>query len=151
MVKLKLFLLFSALLVGLLYITPPLIVASHLAKIDSPFVLNFEIYRDELFYLARAREVYDGYFPPTDPYFDEQLPTIQNPLPSLILAGFIAVTGGNINAAYLLAQFVFAPLIFILFYWLGRLLFDSRIWTIFFAYAGVLTPIALRILNFHGA
>lgn len=151
MVKLKLFLLVSALLVGILYIAPPLLVRYHLEKDGRVFALNYEVYRDELLYLSRAREVYDGHFPPSDLHFDEQPPTVQNPLPSLLMAGFMKLYNGNPTKAFLLAQFVFPAIIFLLFYLLGKTLFESNLWAFFLAYAGVLTPIALRILNFHGA
>ncbi|TSC89687.1 MAG: hypothetical protein G01um10143_177 [Parcubacteria group bacterium Gr01-1014_3] len=151
LVKFNIFLVASAILVGLLYIAPPLIVKYHLQKDGRVFALNYEVYRDELFYLSRAREIYDGHFPPSDLHFDEQRPTVQNPIPSLILAGMIALTGGNIHTSYLIAQFVFTPIIFLLFYWLGTLLFKESHWAILFAFVGVLTPIAMRILNFNGA
>lgn len=143
--------LISALLVGFLYIAPPLIIAGHLRALDQPFVLSYTVHRDELFYMGRAREIYDGHFPPSDLFFDEQKPTPLNPLPPLIMAALLALTGGNANAAYLAAIFIFPILIFLLFYWLGTKLFGSFVWVIFFAYVGALTPIALRILNFDGA
>ncbi len=143
--------LFSALLVGFLYIAPPLIIASHLRALGQPFVLTYSVHRDELFYMGRAREIYDGHFPPSDLFFDEQNPTPLNPIPSLIMATLLALAGGNANVAYLIAIFLFPAIIFLLFYWLGTKLFDSFAWAIFFAYVGVLTPIALRILNFDGA
>lgn len=143
--------LFSALLVGFLYIAPPLIIAGHLRALGQPFVLNYTVHRDELFYMGRAREIYDGHFPPADLFFDEQGSTPLNPLPSLVIAALLAITGGNANAAYLAAIFIFPALIFLLFYWLGTKIFGSFAWAIFFAYVGTLTPIALRILNFNGA
>lgn len=149
--KFNVFLAVSAIFVGLLYIAPPLIVNYHLQKNGRVFALNYEVYRDELLYLSRAREIYDGHFPPSDLHFDEQRPTVQNPIPSLILAALIAIAGGNVHAGYLITQFIFAPMIFLIFYWLGKNLFGSAIWPVFFAYVGILTPIALRILNFHGA
>ncbi len=149
--KLKIFLVISAILIGSLYITPPLIIKYRLQKEGKVFALNYEIYRDELLYLSRAREIYDGHFPPSDLHFDEQRPTVQNPIPSLILAGMIALASGNVQVGYLIAQFIFTPMIFLIFYWLGKNLFESTTWAILFAYVGILTPIALRILNFHGA
>ncbi len=149
--KLKLFLAFSALLVGFLYILPPLFVKAHLEKSGQVFALNFDVYRDELFYLSRAREIYDGHFPPSDLYYNGKKPTVQNPLPSLILAGLIYLWKGNIVIAYLTAQFIFTPIIFLLLYILGKQLFQSPLWAIAFAYITVLTPMALRVLNFHGA
>lgn len=141
----------SALLVGLLYIAPPLIITQHLRLAGQPLVLNYNIHRDELFYMSRAREIYDGRWPPSDPHFNEQTPTVLNPLPSLIMASFLAVFRGNATSAYLAAVFVFSAILFLLFYWLGKIIFKSFSWAILFAYVGILTPIALRILNFDGA
>ncbi len=138
-------------LVGFLYIAPPLIIAGHLRDLGQPFILNFNVHRDDLFYLGRAKEIYDGHFPPSDPFSDTQPPTVQNPLSSTIVAAFIWLTGGNVTTAYLLAQFILAPISFLIFYWLGQMLFKKFNWAILFAYIGVLTPIALRILNFNGA
>jgi len=140
-----------SLLVGLLYILPPLIIKYHLEKNGGVFILNFETYRDEIFYLTRAREVYDGHFPPTDPYLDSGLKNVQNPLPSLMMAAFIWMSDGDPTSAYLLAQFVFAQISFLVFYWLGNKLVKQPNWALLFALMGVLTPIAIRIFNFNGA
>ena len=113
--------------------------------------MNFETYRDEIFYLTRAREVYDGHFPPTDPYLDSGLKNVQNPLPSLMMAAFIWMSDGDPTSAYLLAQFVFAQISFLVFYWLGNKLVKQPNWALLFALMGVLTPIAIRIFNFNGA
>ncbi len=149
--QLKVFIFASAILVGLLYVLPQLVVAKHLSNEGRYFALNFEVYRDELFYLTRAREVYDGHFPPLDPYFDEQNPNIQNPLPSGILAVLFTVFGGDPVRTFLTAEFIFSGIIFLLLYILGKQLFQSPLWAISFAYITILTPMALRILNFHGA
>ena len=147
----KTFLVVSAILVGLLYLAPPLIIAHHLNLAGQPLVLNYNAHRDELFYMSRAREIYDGHWPPSDPHFNEPTPTVLNSLPSLIMASFIAVFRGNATSAYLAAVFAFSAILFLLFYWLGKIIFGSFGWAIFFAYVGILTPIALRILNFDGA
>lgn len=149
--KWKITLLTCSLLIGVLYILPPLFVKYHLEKNGGVFVLNFETYRDEIFYLTRAHEVYDGHFPPTDPFMDSGLKNVQNPLPSLIMAAFIWIGGGDPTLAYLIAQFVFAQLSFLLFYWLGVKLVNQKNWALLFALVGILTPIATRILNFNGA
>lgn len=142
----------SSLVVGLLYILPPLIIARHLQKVGQPFVLNYNIHRDELIYMSRAKEVHDGHWPPTDLHFEEQAPTILNPIPPLIMAVFLYMFQGNATAAYLSAVFIFSMLIFLLLFWLGNYIFSkSFLWSIFFAYVGILTPMALRILNFDGA
>lgn len=147
----RIFLVASAIIVGMLHIGPPLAIRAHLAERGQPFVLDAEANRDTLFYAGRAREIYDGHYPPTDLHFPEQLPTVLNPLPSLTFAGIIALSGGNVTTAYLIALFLFSGIGFLLFYYLGRILFTSRMWALFFAYVAILTPIAFRILNFNGA
>lgn len=134
--------------VGILYILPPLIIQKHLRSIGQPFVFGFESHRNDLAYLTWAREIYDGHFPPSDPFSDTSRPVFQNPVPSLLLAGFLFASSGNISQAYLWAVFVFSQINFLLFYLLGQKLFRSRVWSVCFAVIGILTPIALRILNF---
>ena len=136
--------------VGFLHIAPPLLIAYHRAASGEPFVFGVESYRNDLGYLARAREIYDGRFPPSDLFSDQPRPTIQNPLPSSIMAAFLAVAGGRIVPAYLLALFVFSQLNFLAFYLLGRALFASPAAAILFALIGALTPIPFRIFNFDG-
>lgn len=139
-----------SILVGILYLVPPLAIRAHLARSGQPFVLSFESYRNDLTYLAWAREIYDGHFPPRDPFSDVERPIVQNPLPSLILAGFLAVSRGNAPAAYLTAVFIFSQMNFLLAYWLFYRLSRSHLLAILAALVMVLTPIALRILNFDG-
>lgn len=140
----------ASLLVGLLHIGPLLAISKHLAAQGQPFVFSYENYRNDLTYLTRAREVYDGHLPSSDPFADQSPPTLRNPIPSIILAVFLIPAGGNIFSAYLAALFVFSQLNFILFYLAGKRLFHSNLWAVAFALIAVLTPISLRILNFYG-
>lgn len=140
----------SSLLVGALYVAPPLLIAGHLRSEGAPYVLSLENSRNDLAYLTWAREIYDGHFPPRDPFSDAGQPIIQNPIPSTILAGFLALAGGKVVPAYLLALFLFSQINFLMFYWLGRRLTGSALWALCFALVAVLTPISLRILNFDG-
>ncbi len=70
---------------------------------------------------------------------------MQNLLPSALLAVFIFVFRGDTDAAYLGAQFVFSGVIFALFYFLGRIMFRSRVWSWFFSLTAVLSPMALKL------
>lgn len=151
MTKKTLILTISSLIVGLFYIWPPLIINQYLQKAGQPFVLNFNIHRDELFYMSRAREIYDGHWPPTDLHFTEQTSTVLNPFPSLIMAGALKLFRGNPNTAYLALIFMVPAILFVIFFWLGQYFFNDFRWALFFAYVGILTPIALRILNLDGA
>ena len=141
---------FSSLLVGALYVAPPLVIAGHLRSHGAPYILSLENSRNDLAYLTWAREIYDGHFPPDDPFSEKSPPIIQNPVPSAILAGFLALAGGRIVPAYLLALFIFSQINFLMFYWLGRRLTGSALLALCFALVAVLTPISLRILNFDG-
>lgn len=138
------------LLTGVAYVGPLLAIEYNLNKNGQPLVFSYENYRNDLTYLTRAREVYDGYAPSHDPFFGENRPTPRNPAPSVILAGFIHSANGNMVNAYKLALFVFSQINFLLLYFLGLRLFGRRRWALFFAVVGILTPISLRILNFHG-
>ena len=141
----------SSLAVGFLYILPPLLIAGHIESAGQPFILNYNVHRDELLYMSRAREVYDGHWPPADPHFTEQTPTVLNPFPSLIMAGALKLFHGDPNLAYLALIFIISALLFLILFGLGRYLFGNSRWAMFFAYAAILTPMALRILNLDGA
>lgn len=138
------------LLVGFAYVGPLLAIEYNLNKKSQPLVFSYENYRNDLTYLTRAREVYDGHAPAHDPFFDENRPTPRNPAPPVILTGFIYSANGNVVNGYKLALFVFSQINFLLFYFLGLRLFGRRRWALFFAVVGILTPISLRIFNFHG-
>jgi len=139
-----------SLLVGLLHVGPLLAIATHLATQGQPFVFSYENYRNDLTYLTRAREVYDGHSPSSDPFSDQSPPTMRNPIPSVIFGAFLRVTGGKIFPAYIAVLFLFSQVNFILFYLVGKKLFYSNLWAVTFALIAVLTPISLRILNFYG-
>ena len=142
----------SSLLVGILYILPPLVIKQQLETKEQSFILNYAVHRDELIYMNRAREIYDGHWPPVDLYFDDQGKTVLNAIPSSIMATFLTIFNGNVVTSYLAAIFIFSSITFLLFFLLGNILFNrSMAWSLFFAYVGILTPIALRILNFDGA
>ncbi len=142
---------FFSILVGLLYVLPPIYIWDTLAKNDEPFILaRLSTYQDELtVYLPRAREVYDGYLLPRDLYFDEQKPTVLNILPTWFFSVFIYMFSGNINLAYLSAQFFFIAIIFTLLFYLGLFLFNnSKPWALFFGLIGVLTPLLFANYRF---
>ena len=151
--KFYLFLLIaSAVFVGILYVAPLLAIKGHLQERGEPFVLSLGASQGELFYLGRAREIYDGHYPPVDLHFDKQETTILNAIPSLVLASSMFFSGGNTTTAYLMVLSIFPGISLLLFYYLGKkYLFYSSAWALFFAFVAVLTPIAFRILNFNGA
>lgn len=133
-----------AILVGLLYIGPSLVVWKNFRESGDRFIsMQHKKNSAELQqYLSRAREIYDGHFPPSEIYGSEPAPTVQNALPSALFASFIFLFNGNINLAYLGALFLFSAIIFILFYCLGQIMFSSRLKSLFFSLVAVLTPIA---------
>lgn len=140
----------AAVAVGFLFISPPLAIRNYFDAYGDKFVLaQLKTYRDELYlYIPRAREIYDGHFPPADLSRDQQDASPLNVLPSLVFAAFIFLAGGNINTAYLLVQFVFSAVIFILLYILGYLLCRSKPWALLLATLGTLTPILSGVLSF---
>ncbi len=137
----------SSLLVGWLYIGPPLMVRKNFVDSGHDFVLaQYKTYRDSMHvYLPRAREIYDGHYPPAELYDSNKRSTIQNLLPTTLFAAFVFLFKGNVDYAYLGAQFVFVGIIFALFYVLGRILFNSRWWALFFSLVAVLSPIPLKL------
>src|SRR3989344_2534043 len=92
--------------------------------------------------ISRFREIYDGHFPPGDLFLDINAATPFGPLQfmPLLMAGFIYLFGGNINASYLFATFILVQIVFLLFYWLGKVITGSRPFSVFFAFLGVMTP-----------
>ncbi len=138
---------FCALSVGLLYVSPQLLIKNAVQESGQTFVLsqfnNLDDGGDS--YLQFAREVYDGHFPPSDLYFEKKLPNIYPPIPPLLLSLFIAIAGGDISSGYLTGLFVFPAILFLLLFWLGWIIFDrNKIWSLFLALCGILTPMALH-------
>ncbi|MBI4119964.1 MAG: hypothetical protein HY454_00700 [Parcubacteria group bacterium] len=133
-----------SILVGSLYIGPPLMIKEYFERSGEEFTLaQFKTYRNSLLhYLPRAREIYDGNFPPADLSGDiREQPTVMNTLTSTLSAASMFITKGNMNAAYLLTQFIFSALAFAGFYLVGRIILESRLWSVLMALAGTLTPI----------
>ncbi len=133
-----------ALFVGVLYVAPELLIWKKLADQGRPYVLSQLTHHGDEAYgtFSRFREIYDGHFPPGDLYFDSQAVTPFGPfqIMPLLMAGFIYMTSGDINTAYLLATFLLAPILFLLFYWLGKIISGNKIYAIFIALLGVMTP-----------
>ncbi|MDP3764326.1 MAG: hypothetical protein Q8Q95_01765 [bacterium] len=140
-----------ALVVGALNILPPVLIWHNLAQKGTDFLLAQQSgYRDEFFqYLPRAREVFDGHWPPRNVFSGENGLSPLNPLPSAMFSPFLFLFNGNLNWAYISAQFVFAIIIFLLFFWLGWLMIRSKLWAIFFALTGVLTQIPQLIFRYY--
>lgn len=134
---------FLAILVGLLYIGPSLMVWKNFYESGEQFVsIQHKKNSPEIQqYLSRAREIYDGHFPPAEIYGSQDAITVQNPLPSTLFAGFLFLFSGNVNLAHILSLFLFSAIIFVLFYWLGQVMFKNRTRSLFFALIALLTPI----------
>ncbi len=134
-----------AVLVGALYVAPELLIWKKLSELNKPFVLiQLTHHGDEAYgTVSHYREIYDGHFPPGDLYLGDNAATPFGPFPimPLLMAGFVYLFGGNINISYLAATFVLAPIVFLLFYWLGKVITGQKIFSVFFALLGVMTPI----------
>lgn len=136
----------SAVIVGALYALPQVFIKNQVNRSGSDFTLvqfaNFDDGGDS--YFQFAREVFDGHFPPGDLFFSERKPNIFPILPPLILAGLIEIFR-DINTTYIAANFLFSAILFLLFYFLGTIIFEkNRLWSIFLGFLGTLTPIALN-------
>ncbi len=135
----------SALLVGSLYLAPQLLIKRAVDGSGRTFVLSqFNTLDDGGdAYFQFSREIYDGHFPPADLFFDHTLANIYPPIPPLLLSLFVFLFH-QITPAYLAALAVFSAGIFLLFFWIGWLIFDrNRLWSLFLAFVGTLTPMAL--------
>ncbi|MEK7629074.1 MAG: hypothetical protein AAB394_00945 [Patescibacteria group bacterium] len=134
---------FLTILIGLLYIGPSLMIWENFNKSGNQFIsIQHKKNSPEMQqYLARAREIYDGHFPPSEIYGFKQVSTVQNILPPTLFASLVFLFRGNINLAHLGALFLFSAIIFILFNWLGHIMFNSRLKSLFFALIAVLTPV----------
>lgn len=128
-----------AVVVGLLHVAPSVLVAKKLSSLGQPFVLlQLANHSDEVHgYVPRARDVYEGKFPPEPRLFPW--------LTSFFLSIFIFLAGGNINLAYLSAVFFFSALIFISFFFLIQAFLKDKKWSLFLGLVGSLTPIAIYL------
>lgn len=138
-----------ALAAGLLYAAPPFLLKRSAEQEGRFFVLpNLNHLSDDaLYYLPRAREIYDGHFP-SEVNFSEYKDVawfILPPLPQAVTAGFIALTGGDVSAAVIGLIFVFGIANFLCFYAVGRVMLRSRLWAAALAGAALMTHVALRI------
>lgn len=143
--KFNWFLLGLALLIGVLYVAPELLIWNKLHSLDKPYVaIQLTHHGDEAYgTISLFREIYDGHFPVGDLYFDRNAPSpLSTQISALLMAGFIYLFGGNINISYLFATFILAPVLFLLFYWLGRVITGDKIYALLFSLLGVLTPIS---------
>ena len=140
-----------AVLIGFLLTTPQVLLWGSISRSGADFLLMQQnTYRDEFFqYMPRAREIYDGHFPPTGIYADELGSSPLNPITSLLFSVFLFIFNGNINLAYLSAQFLFAFVFFILFYHLGKIFLGSKITALFFGLVGTLTQIPQLLLGYN--
>lgn len=132
----------SAILVGALSVAPQLLIKKSVEFTGRTFVLNqfLHLHDGGDGYFQFAREVADGHFPPSDLFFDYSRPNIYPPLPPLILGIFVVLFGGITNG-YLAALFFIPALLFLLFYWIGTIIFEkNRLYSIFFALIGIFTP-----------
>src|SRR3989338_5915542 len=135
-----------AIFVGIVYIAPNLLIQQSLQQDNNAYLMiqYTNSFDDILLYIPRGRDIYDGHFPPSDSSSDAGgAPGIMPWLPQTLFAGLIAIFK-NINTAYLSAVFLFSALIFILLKKLGDVLFQKKLWSYFFAFAGIFTTIPMQ-------
>ncbi|MDP3901636.1 MAG: hypothetical protein Q8Q37_01500 [bacterium] len=122
-----------AILVGILYAAPQALIRSDLHKDGKPYVvMQLTHHMDELVqYMPRAREVYDGHFPPSDLSLDKSYPSVFPAIPPLIFSWFIYFFSGDINLAYIAVTGIFSSIIFLLIYAVSYVTTHKRLWSIF--------------------
>ena len=144
----KIFIIVAALAVsvGILYAAPQALIWLNLRAEGSPYiVMQINHHLDELVqYMPRAREVYDGHFPPSDLSLDRSYPSMFPAMPPLIFSWFIYLFSGDINLAYILVTGVFSSLIFLLVYAVSYSLTNKKLWSVFMSALAVFTVL------FHG-
>ena len=88
---------------GALYVAPSLFACRSLAQEGEPCVLiQITTHGDEAYaYLPRAREVYDGRFPPNELHYDDNRFSVMPVLPPAIVAAFIWFAGGKLKTKIL--------------------------------------------------
>jgi len=120
-----------ALIIGFLYLVPQLFFQWSL---DDEFQ---GIYRtsndDETYYMARAREIIDGHYLISNPYFTEYKNgfPMQVFLPDLLLALPAKLFNFDIYPLYRFYDFVLPAVMFFLTYWIFYLLIKERFWSIY--------------------
>lgn len=140
----------GAIFVGFVYVLPPLLIEKKIVSQGGSFLLvQPETYRDEFFsYVPRDREIFDGHFPASGPYANDNPQTLMNQFPAIIFSAFMYLFGGNVQSGYLGLQFVFSALAFLLFYLLGSAMTRSREWGVLLGFAGVFTYLAQQIFYY---
>jgi len=138
-----------AFLAGFLYALPPMLIKKAAEQEGRFFVLpNLNHLSDDaLYYLPRAREIYQGHFP-SEMHFSEYKDKawfVYPPLPQVVTAGFMVLTRGDVSSAVIGLMFVFAIINFLCFYIAGRALLGSRLWAAAVAAAALFTHAALRM------
>lgn len=133
----------TAVAVAALYLAPQFLIKRTIERQGGTYL--FLQSGDEILqYMARAREVYDGHFPPSDLTFEGK-PVILNPIPPLVFSAFITFFRGDIQSAYFAAIAIFSAGIFLLFYWAGRVFLDNKLWAWGLATVATLTALARAI------
>ncbi|MFY9493276.1 MAG: hypothetical protein WAP55_02270 [Minisyncoccia bacterium] len=139
------FLSLSSIMIGFLYFLPSILIWRELDNLNLPYeAVQLSHHSDEAYgAIARYREIYEGNFPPNDLHFNNNNPSPFGPfpIPMIIMAGFMGLFEADVNASYLFAHFIIPPILFLLFYWLGKVITGNKLWAYFMGMIGVLTPV----------
>lgn len=139
----------SAILVSIFYAAPQLLIWSHLSDLEKNYEAVQITHRGDITqtYLPRAREVYDGYFPPTDIHISSPagLFTVMPAIPPLVFSLILKLAQGNINVSFILAELIFPATIFIFAYALGVYFIKNKMWALLFSFFWTLTPLSMHL------
>lgn len=132
--------------IGALYAAPQFFLYRSLQSEGKPYVvMQLSHHMDELVqYMPRAREVYDGHFPPSDLSQDGFYPSVFPAVPSFLFSVLIRMFVGNIDKAYIAATAIFPALIFLATCAIVYSFTRNRIWSVFVGFAACFTVL------FHG-
>lgn len=136
-----------AIIIGALYSAPQFFIRNFLEnnlKVDfvtRPFI-SMADGGDAYFQFARNFSV--GNFPSGDLFFNNSKPNVYPLLPPVFLGSLIKLTSGNVSSAYILANFIFPAVLFLIFVITGLAVFrKDKLFSVLFGIVGVLTPISL--------
>lgn len=138
-----------ALIVGLLYVLPQVLL-QRAAEAEGRFFIVPHLEHlgdDALYYLPRAREIYEGHFPSEVNFteYKDKAWFVLPPLPQMITAGFLWLNAGDVAGAMIGLLFVFGIINFLCFYAAGMVFLRSRLGAAALASAALLTHAALRL------
>lgn len=138
----------GALAVGLLAVLPQILIWRDLAVNNQSFLLNnMNSYNDVTRgFVPRVREIYDNFLPSMELSLPTGGPFLFPLLPPYLSAIFLWVFLGNANLTYLAINFVFSAAVFVITFFIGRLMMKTtHLWSLLIALLASFSPLLLYL------